>query len=307
MGHSERAQQLLALETAIEQIEVDLAENNPYQKHSRANLVAAGSRPRVEIIPPDRQVPPLSHVRYEIVAPDTRRPGSSMVRWALVLVVTAILGGATYAAIQRGLHEQPQSKPVVADTISRNSDHSSSFRAIPTIPSPGAYGIYALTDGKLTELEPLPIRVPDQRIAISAIISSPSSIKLPNGRLQFIAFQRDLVNNAPEKVTVRVVARVIAASAFENKRSPTMDNLGSAWVVRGISYEMKVAPIDGNAAMILIRPIEGDFSFPPGRYALVLKNVAYDFSVDGPVSDVAQCVERSDEVGAPIFTECPKQ
>lgn len=307
LGHSERAQQLRALEIAIEQIEADLAENNPDQTYSKAKILAAGSQSRVEIIPPSRYLPPLSDARYEFTASDTLRPRSSMVRSALMLVAAAILGGVTFVVIQRGLHEEPQSKLAVADNIFRNSNRPSSSPPVPTIPSPGAYGVYALTNGKLTELEPLPIRVPDQRVAISAIVSSPSSSKLPNGRAQFIVFRRDLVNNAPEKVTVRVIARVIRASALGHKGSSVINNPSSSWAVRGISYEMKVAPIDGNAAMIVIRPAETDFSFPPGRYALVLKNVAYDFSIDGPVTDLVQCVQLSDEADAPTFTECPKQ
>ena len=56
--------------------------------------------------------------------------------------------------------------------------------------------------------------------------------------------------------------------------------------------------------MILIRPADADFSFPAGRYALVLKAAAYDFSVDGPITDLAQCVERTDGLNAPSYTQC---
>jgi hypothetical protein len=60
---------------------------------------------------------------------------------------------------------------------------------------------------------------------------------------------------------------------------------------------MKVAPIDGHRAMLLVRPPVADFAFPAGRYVLLLKSVAYDFSIDGPIADLAQCVERTDETG----------
>jgi len=36
----------------------------------------------------------------------------------------------------------------------------------------------------------------------------------------------------------------------------------------------------------------------------VLKAVAYDFSVDGPITDLAQCVERADGLDAPSYTQC---
>ena len=42
------------------------------------------------------------------------------------------------------------------------------------------------------------------------------------------------------------------------------------------------------------------------RYALALKGVGYDFTVDGPVTDIASCLERTDALGAPIYTECRK-
>ena len=45
---------------------------------------------------------------------------------------------------------------------------------------------------------------------------------------------------------------------------------------------MKVAPVPDNPEMIVLRP-DADLVFPAGRYALVLKGVAYDFTVDGPL------------------------
>jgi predicted lipid carrier protein YhbT len=305
LSPSERAQQLLALETAITQIETDLSENIPLPTNSRANVVATVPDSRVEIIPPARHPPPLPETGYESTAHHTPPPRSTKILRAVTLVAAVILGGVTYLVIERGLHEEPQSKLAVSQNTSRNSDRSSSYAAVPNIPTPSAYGVYALADGRLTELQPLPIRAPDQRVAISGIVSSPSSTKLPNGRAQFVVFRRDLVNNAPEKVVVRVVAQVMRASAFEHNEE--ISNRGRSWAVRSISYQMKVAPVDGNPAMIVIRPAEVDFSFPPGRYALVLKTVAYDFSIDGPITDLVQCVQRSDESDAAIFTECPKR
>ena len=76
------------------------------------------------------------------------------------------------------------------------------------IPLPTEYGVYAIANGQLTELDLLPIRAPEQRVAVSASISTPSRVHLPSGRLQFVIFRRDLVTNAPDRVSVRVVARV---------------------------------------------------------------------------------------------------
>ncbi len=169
---------------------------------------------------------------------------------------------------------------------------------------PSAYGVYAVVHGQLTDLQSLPIRVPDQRVAISALISTPSGSTLPDGRLQFIAYKRDLTNKAPDRVPVRIVARVMRALTFDAAGKARMVNVEGLWAVRSNAYEMKVAPVSGIQEMVVIRPEDPDFSFPAGRYALVLNGSAYDFSVDGPITDTAQCLERTDALNAPVYTEC---
>ncbi len=297
LSNSERAQQLLELETAIEQIEADLAKNTRLT-HSGTNNRAPASHSLIEIMPPVRHLSSSSEPRHEFRAQHTAPHTFSIIRWVLPLVGMAVLGAATYVAIERGLREEPQSTVEADQNIPGNSTSTHQ----PAIPIPGTYGVYALTNGQLTELEPLPIKVPGQRVF--GAISTASTTKLPNGRIQFIVFRRDLVNNAPEKVVVRVVAQVMHASESSRKGEATTSNASDSWAVRGISYEMKVAPVDGIPAMILIRPAHADFSFPAGRYALLLKAVAYDFSVDGPITDLAQCVERADGLNAPSYTQC---
>ena len=85
---------------------------------------------------------------------------------------------------------------------------------ISDIPLPIAYGVYALSDGKLTALELLPLKVPDPRVAISASILTPSQVHLPAGPLQFVIYRRDLLNDAPDRVSVRAVAQVMRALTF---------------------------------------------------------------------------------------------
>jgi hypothetical protein len=303
LGPSEGARQLQALEAAIEQIEADLEENR--QPHSRANVPAPVVYPSVEIISPARHLPPLTEPRYEFTAVRTTRPAFSLIRSVLALVAAATLGAVTYVGIQHGLHSVSQSNGEADQNVLNSTIQISKPALFPVVPTPAAYGVYALTDGQLTELQPLPIRIPDAKVAISGNLSSPSTTKLPNGRVQFIVFSRDLVNNAPEKLVVRVVAQVMHASAIGNSEEAAKSGRMS-WAVRGISYQMKIAPVRGNPAMILIHPADVDFSFPAGRYALALKSTAYDFSVDGPITDSAQCVERNDEATAPIYTECRK-
>ena len=117
---------------------------------------------------------------------------------------------------------------------------------------------------------------------------------LPIGQLQFVVFRRDLVGDAPDLVAVRVVAQVKRALTFNSASKPRVTKIEDSWVVRGNSYQMRVAPVPDNPEMILVKPEHAEFIFPAGRYALVLKNVAYDFTLDGPITDTAHCLERTD-------------
>jgi hypothetical protein len=143
-----------------------------------------------------------------------------------------------------------------------------------------------------------------RRVAISPAISTPSRTHLPAGKLEFILFRRDLANTAPDRVAVRVIAQVRSALTFDPSGKPSTANLPDTWVVRGSGYQMRVAPVPENPEMITIRPDPPDFVFPAGRYALVLKGAAYDFTVDGPATDAAHCLERTDTLPAPIYNEC---
>jgi hypothetical protein len=172
------------------------------------------------------------------------------------------------------------------------------------IPIPTEYGAYVVANGQLTELEQLPIKVPDSRVAISAEISMPSRTHVSMGRVQFVAFRRDLMNNAPDRVSVRIVARVARALTFDARGVAKVANIEQSWVIRGNSYQMRVAPLADKPEMIVIRPDPTDFVFPAGRYVLVLKGVGYDFTVDGPQTDAAHCLERTDALNAPIYSEC---
>ena len=171
-------------------------------------------------------------------------------------------------------------------------------------PLPTSYGVYAIDQGKLTDLATLPIKVPDPRVAISAMIATPSASALPDGKVQFVAFRRDFRNNAPDRVTVRVIARVMQTLSFDAKGKATSAKVDGEWAVRSNAYQMRVAPMGDNPEMIVIEPENPDFSFPAGRYAMVLQGSAYDFSVAGPITDMAQCLERTDAVDVPVYSEC---
>jgi hypothetical protein len=192
--------------------------------------------------------------------------------------------------------------------VERQSSTANSYDAArpqaAEIPTPSEYGAYAVVNGKLTELGQLPIKVPDPRVAISAPIAAPSQAHLSSGQLQFVVFRRDLKDNAPDRVSVRVVAQVMRALIFDNKGHAKTTDVEPSWVIRNHSYQMRVAPIGDNPEMVVIRSDTADFVFPAGRYALVLKGVGYDFTVEGKVTDLAHCLERTDALNAPVYSEC---
>ncbi len=172
------------------------------------------------------------------------------------------------------------------------------------LPLPELYGVYAVSDGQLIELEALPGQVPDQRIAMSGAISRPSRVTLPDGPIAFIVFRRDVASNISERVPIRVIARVQRAIVFGRAGEPRKAEVGDTWTIRNISYDFRVAPMDHNKEMVLVRPESVDFTLPSGRYALVLKGQAYDFTVDGPVTEPAQCLERVEAANGSFYHEC---
>jgi hypothetical protein len=173
-------------------------------------------------------------------------------------------------------------------------------------PVPTDYGMYALNNGALSELAALQERVPDKRIAMSTPVTEPSRTTLPDGKARFILFRRELAGNAPERVDVRVVARVTRALTFDSKGKPGFSPVSDAWNIRNISYEFRVRPIAGNPEMLLVQSEKPDFALPAGRYILVVKDQGYDFTVAGKVTDVAQCLERTDAANGSFYSECQK-
>ena len=297
--------------------------------HDRAQNLPATQAYTPEILPPLTYPPPLLASDQWLGPVTAHAEGSNLsvshiqipsaTSWStlhLILVAiaaVAILSGLQIGSEFFGLHRGPAHQKTQAAAISaknRTGEGSSGINPPPNgmqlagLPLPSFYGIFALSDGRLIDLGTLPITVPNSRIAISAMISTPSKTVVPDGRLQFIAFRSDLADGAPDSTTVRVVARVMHALTFDKQGHAKTTDVQGSWAVRGIAYEMRIAPVSGHPAMILIQPADPKFIFPPGRYALVLGKTAYDFSVAGPITDPDQCLERTDAVDEPVYNEC---
>jgi hypothetical protein len=176
-----------------------------------------------------------------------------------------------------------------------------------SFPLPSDYGVYALSNAALSELHLLVEQVPDKRVAMSTPISQPSSTTLPDGKPKFVVFRRDLAGNAPDRMDVRVVARVVRALTFDAKGKASFSPVSDAWNIRNLSYVFRVRPIAGNPEMLLVQAENADFALPAGRYVLVLKNQGYDFTVAGEVTDPSQCLERTDAANGEFYSDCGKK
>jgi hypothetical protein len=261
-----KTQEMRAFETAIAAIESDLSQASLTAGDYATNDLAVAPS-SIEILPPDRPSYLSSGPQFQPAVTYVAHARSLPVSFVLLLIGTVIL--VTYLVAERGL---------LGDAISNaasTADGGSPISQPPSIelPMPRSYGVYALADGRLTELTALPLKVPER---IHSAVT-----KLANGKLQFIVFRADMANNAPEKVSVRAIAKIARTTQDAGDGSNTPD----AWSIAETSYQMKVAPVDGMPAMIVVRPPVANFSFPLGRYVLVLKSTAYDFAVVEPVTE----------------------
>jgi hypothetical protein len=229
---------------------------------------------------------------------------------AIVFVGAMIAGALWHSPKEPSQIEIAHKSPATGDTSvsGSNSDEDSAKPAknsseVP-FPLPTSFGIYALSDNKLTKLEALPIRVPDPRVTLSAEITKPSITIISGNKLAFILFRRDLLNNAPEKVTLRVVARVARETKFVGGKA-TIINFERAWRVRNTSLEYKVSPIVGQPEMVIAQTDDNQ-SLAAGRYALVLNGIGYDFTIEGGIQSPAHCLEGFQASNGTVYSECRK-
>jgi hypothetical protein len=177
--------------------------------------------------------------------------------------------------------------------------------AAPAFPRPSAYGVYAISDNRLIELEQASTAPVDPRARTSLQIVKPSRTIITEPKLTFVAYRRDLTTNAPDKVPIRVAARIAKQMTFDGSgKSVTAPPPTETWLIRDQGYDLRVSPMRESSEMVLLRPESEEFAFPPGRYELLLSGQAYDFVIAGNITDPAQCVEGVATARGPAFYEC---
>jgi hypothetical protein len=89
-----------------------------------------------------------------------------------------------------------------------------------------------------------------------------------------------------------------------NAGQASTTNVQDTWTIRNISYDFRVAPLGEGSEMLIIRPESEDFVFPAGRYGLVIKGQAYDFTIAGAIIESAQCLEGIKAENGTFYSEC---
>ena len=309
MRMSEVRAHLLALERAIARVESASALQDGGRPTQLAKRTVAASLGFDERGPERRRLSILSTDTSQMrPLPQPPRGSFFSLRQVLAVAVFAVLvSTALYWGATRGLFNLRNGSPpageykrnVVAAHPAANQNLSESQ----TLPLPTSFGVYAISLGHLRQLEPLRVRIPDPRILIGPMITAPTAVRLPDGEVTFVVYRRDLMFDVPDKVSVRVLARVARAITFDGGKAVTKSE-EPTWAIRSKSYELGVFPVEQNREMILVRPISAGFVLPAGRYALVLKGTAYDFAIDGEVSDPSQCIERVEAANGNFYSEC---
>jgi hypothetical protein len=324
---SEKARLMRALEVAIAGVESH-SKNNHVLSFPTPSVAAYIPPPRSKKFSPSHVMDAIEgagaadrdeadqHVRRQLRRKEWAWSSSAAFRYFVLLIVFAAIAAALVAQ-RRGVdlaslrsaiaHAWSASEPrQVAATIANQKPEP--VAAVEPEPKrdpllPTAYGVYAVSGGRLYDLQMLQGRAPDPRVAVSAAITKPSETILPDGHVRFIVFRRDAPGAASDVVEVRVIARVKQAMAFAAGK-PVVAAGGDTWVIRNVAIPFRAAPLKDDPQMYEVRAREADSELSAGRYALVVRGQAFDFTVEGKIIDKAQCLERLAAANGVFYSEC---
>ena len=220
---------------------------------------------------------------------------------ALGVAILAAIIAITVRFSQKPVVEAANEAVKISAAVKQEIASQKKEKELP-FPIPNSYGIYALSNNQLTALQPLPIGIPDPRVSLSAEFTKPSEVTLTDAKPAFILFRRDLLNNAPQTLALRVVARVMRETKIAGGKATTTKVEGT-WRIRNVSHELKVSPVPGQPEMIMAKATTDD-PFPAGRYALVLNRVGYEFTIAGKEEALEFCLEGFEASNGSIFTQC---
>jgi hypothetical protein len=238
----------------------------------------------------------------------------SVLRAAFQLTVAGVAIAGFYMAtwghndaIQSGAERPPVAGPPSNAPMERwaSLNAPSPVAALP-IPLPTVYGVYVINGNQLIELERTQGTPVDPRTRNQLQIGGPSRTVIDTTKPKFVVYHRDLASSAPDNVQVRIAARIAHSMIFDSKGKPVVTApTTTTWLIRNDhGYDLQVSPLRESAEMVMLRPQNPEFSYPSGRYELMLGEQAYDFVVAGEVTDPAHCVEGTATGRGPVFYEC---
>ena len=254
---------------------------------------------------PATSIDPISAVRNKLLDP--------LSPLAMRTVAVLLIVGAAVVVIQQRhrlaswVQHGSQLQEQAAVPVQQRAPVAAVAAAAPVPPPkpnplrPTDYGVYAIEGESLAEMELLPGRPPDIRVAVSAALRTPSHTMLSSGHPKFIVFRHDA---APERAEVRVIAKV--AREFSAEVAGKRPEDGDSWVIRNVTFPFRVSPLPDNPEMYELHSEDPALELTPGRYALIIKNQAYDFTVDGAVSDPKHCIERILATNGTFYSDCKR-
>ena len=303
-----------ALEVAIDEVEKFSRDQAPLERLPAQQLASSKDAGSV-LVSGDATVLPSAIGQPRGKLPTISSPLLPVIKRtaAILLAVAAVIlivsQRDNIAALRRQIASQA---PEIAQAAPRPETTMAVAKPemVPSVPPPPArvlptdYGIYALIDDKsLAELNATGVMAPDMRIAISPEFKKPDKPHLPNGRVKFIVFRRDIANIIPERVEVRVVAKVREFSTDAGKSAGGGEEVG---VIRNFAYPFRISPIPGKAEMYELHSGDSELELAPGHYVLSLGSQAYYFQVDGEIADPRQCLERVAAGNGTFYAPCKK-
>lgn len=297
-----------ALETAIYEVE-DFARSEPestllLERTDERNRLNVDATPALEATQP----PPIAKTPIRSTSATALSNRRKIARTSIFLVSIAVIGAAaqqhqrirTLFAIEKLGQQDAASKAI---PLSQEASLPEPMPPTSNRLRPKQYGVYAISANELRELLLLPGRAPDIRVGISAAINTASKTVLPNGHPRFIVFRRDLSSSVSDRADVRIIAKVAREFTTE-VAGKELDTRNETWVIRNIAFPFRSAPVAENPEMFELHSDEPNLELPPGRYALVIKGQAYDFTVQGKINDPRQCIERIVAVNGTFYSDC---
>ncbi|MET4279028.1 hypothetical protein ABIB68_007480 [Bradyrhizobium sp. F1.2.2] len=308
-GPAEMKQAELALEAAIRGVE-QFSQEQIFPAPSMAPQFEA---PMAVPYSPRTTPPFAARLGFKSVAEQRHRLFWTTAKRTAVVLLVASLTVAVVSQRERlgslGQVVQNYGKSTSPPAPEASPSPSANLPPKPAAPQPGSllpreYGIYAIGESSFTELQLLPGRPPDVRIAVSAAFKLPRSASLPNGHPKFLVFRRDVATNILERAEVRVIAKI--TREFSSEAAGKRPGEDDVWVIRNFSYPYRVSPVPENSEMYEVHSEDPGLELPPGNYALILKNQAYYFSVAGEIADSKQCIERVVTTNGTFYSACKK-